>query len=210
MKIQHTVKMVALSSLMMFFAACDNPLTNSDRSVISDDFDNNETVELPSVSFKIDLPLSLINSISAPNYPVSGTCDPNGEAVITLIGSPDVNETTSCGSDGTFSTTLDVTGVTDNPPTISVSQGESTATVPDGSLPLNDQTPIVDAPVATPPALFVGGPAGTYDLPISCSEAGEVVSITGLGLDLLKHQIQTLLQFLQPMLTATLLRTLRK
>jgi len=156
---------------------CDgNVLTDQNNSTIDDVFDNDSGAVL---SFTGSYPT--ISSINAPNYSVSGTCDPNNGDVTVTIGSPDQTERFMCDDSGVFEGTLDITGVTLSPASITAVQGGQTIVL--SPLPLNDQNGPASAPVAMGVVNYVGGPSAVFDLPIDCNEAGEVVTITGSGLD---------------------------
>ncbi len=169
---------LAAIGLTLSLSGCgDNILTNKENSTIGDDFDNDSS---PSIDFSFSSPMPNITSDNAASYPVSGTCDPNAGDVTVVISSPDVSQTFSCVAPGEFSGTVDVSTVTSNPPSITASQGTQTTTA--SPAPINDQEGPSSAPTATAPGTYVGG-GSTYNLPISCNEAGEIVEISGVGLD---------------------------
>ena len=119
-------------------------------------------------------------SVNASSYTVSGNCNTSEGVVTVTVGTPNVVKEASCdGTPGTYEVTLDISGVSANPMSVAVVQGELTANIsPD---PVNDQVGPSSAPLATAPTVLVDG--ATYDLAIVCSEAGEIVSITGSGLN---------------------------
>ena len=123
-------------------------------------------------------PLPIVTNLNVSNYPVSGNCEVTQGNVTVTIGTPNVLESVSC-SGGNYSATLDVTSVTLNPMAVSVSQRAHI--IQASSLPQNDQDGPTQAPLATAPTGFVNG--SSYDLPIICNEAEEIVQITGSGLN---------------------------
>ena len=80
---------------------------------------------------------------------------------------------------GAYTALLDISEVEANPMSVTVEQNGNTKSL--SPSPANDQNGPASAPTATPPSAAVS--AISYDLVIACSEAGEVVSITGKGLD---------------------------
>ena len=121
-------------------------------------------------------------SLNAASYPVSGNCD-LGEGNVTVTVEDATPVPASCtGDPGTYTASLDISGVTAGSMSVMAEQGGNTANL--SPSPANDQQGPASAPTATAPAL--GTPVGgaSYDLVIACSEAGEVVSITGSGLAL--------------------------
>ena len=121
-------------------------------------------------------------SLNAASYPVSGNCD-LGEGNVTVTVEDATPVPASCtGDPGTYTASLDISGVTASPMSVTAAQGGNTANL--SPSPANDQQGPASAPTATAPA--PGTPVGgaSYDLVIACSEAGEVVSITGSGLAL--------------------------
>jgi acyl dehydratase len=122
----------------------------------------------------------MATSLNAASYPVSGSCDTGKGDVIITAGTPNVSQTVPCtGSPGAFSATLNVSTVTANPMSLIATQNNNL--VVRDPAPANDQTGPASAPVATAPTGTVAGTS--YNLAIVCSEAGEVVSISGSGLN---------------------------
>ncbi len=154
-----------------------NIFTSKKNSTISNNFGNDQN---SSIDFSFNLPLPNITLENSQTYPLSGTCDPTAGAVKIVIGSPDVTKSFPCDSNGNFSGTINVSNVISNPPSILAIQGNLTAST-DPS-PVNDQKGPVSAPMATAPGGVIGG-GSSYNLPINCGEANEVVSIMGNGID---------------------------
>ena len=122
-------------------------------------------------------PLPMATSLNASNYQVSGNCESTQGNVTVTIGIPNVSGSVSC-SGGSYSATLDVASVTSNPMAVSVSQRAHI--IQPSSLPQNDQDGPTQAPLATAPSGPING--SSYDLTITCNEAGETIQITGSGL----------------------------
>ena len=154
-------------SLMVPVGAITDAAGNTNTSLASDSL----TVNSSNLSVN---ELSLASSLNADNYPVSGSCGVSQGNVNIVIGTPNISTSVNC-SGGSYNATLDVTSVTSNPMTISVTQG--TYTVSPNSPPENDQEGPLSAPLATAPNGAVGG--SSYDLMIACNEANEEVQITG-------------------------------
>ena len=120
-------------------------------------------------------------SLNAASYPVSGNCD-LGEGNVTVTVEDATPVPASCtGDPGTYTASLDISGVTASPMSVTATQGGNTKSL--SPSPANDQQGPASAPTATAPApgTLVGG--ASYNLSIDCNEAGEVVSITGKGLE---------------------------
>ena len=117
-------------------------------------------------------------SLNASSYPVSGSCESTQGSVTVTIGTPNIAKTVGCNS-GNYLTTFDVSSVTANPMIITAVQ--STNEAGPSVAPENDQTGPISAPTATSPSGPING--SSYDLPIICNEAGEVVQITDSGLN---------------------------
>ena len=118
-------------------------------------------------------------SLNAASYPVSGNCD-LGEGNVTVTVEDATPVPASCtGDPGTYTASLDISGVTAGSMSVMAEQGGNTANL--SPSPANDQEGPASAPTATGPSALVDGTS--YNLAIVCSEAGEVVSITGNGLE---------------------------
>ena len=118
-------------------------------------------------------------SLNATSYPVSGNCDVGqGDVTVTVeTASPVIENCT--GDPGTYTALLDISGVAAGSMSVMAEQGGRMESF--SPSPANDQNGPASAPTATGPSNPVGG--ASYDLPIVCAEAGEVVSITGSGLN---------------------------
>ena len=119
-------------------------------------------------------------SLNAASYEVSGNCDAGQGDVTVTVGMPDVSETVECtGDPGAYTALLDISEIEADSMSVTVEQGGNTKNFSPN--PVNDREGPASAPTATAPSDPVGG--ASYNLPIVCSEAGEVVSITGEGLE---------------------------
>ena len=119
-------------------------------------------------------------SLNAASYEVIGTCVASQGIVTVTVGMPDVSKTADCtGDPGTYTALLDISGVTANPMSVMAEQSGNTKNL--SPSPANDQQGPASAPTATGPSVPVGD--AYHDLPIVCTEAGEVVSITGKGIE---------------------------
>ena len=118
-------------------------------------------------------------SLNAKSYEVSGNCDV-GQGDVTVTVETATPVTVKCTEDpaGAYTALLDISGVTADPMSVTVEQNGNTKSL--SPSPGNDQNGPASAPTATGPENPVNG--ASYDLPIVCSEAGEVVSLTGNGL----------------------------
>ena len=118
-------------------------------------------------------------SLNAASYEVMGTCVASqGDVTVTVATASPV--TVDCAGDpGTYTASLDISGVTASPLSVMAEQGVKTANL--SPSPVNDQNGPTLAPTATGPSAPVGGTS--YNLAIDCNEAAEVVSITGNGLE---------------------------
>ncbi len=121
-------------------------------------------------------PLSTINSQNASTYLVSGSCDDSlGDVTVSVN---DVDTPFVCNSPGQFEGRIDLSSLSVSPVELTLTQGVKT--VPANPFPVNDQTPIANAPT-------VGvqehrkGTETTLD--VNCNEAGEVLSFSGFGLN---------------------------
>ena len=131
-----------------------------------------DSLSISASNLSVTDPLPMATSLNASNYSVSGNCESTQGNVTVTIGTPNVSKSVSC-SGGSYSATLDVTLVTANPMAVSVSQRAHI--IQPSPLPQNDQDGPTQAPLATAPTGFVNG--SSYDLPIICNEAGEIVQI---------------------------------
>ena len=123
---------------------------------------------------------SMGTSLNAASYPVSGNCVASQGTVTVTVETASPVMATCTGDPGNYTALLDISGVTANPLSVMVEQSGNTRSL--SPSPANDQNGPASAPMATAPAGPVGGGA-SYNLPIDCNEAGEVVSITGSGLN---------------------------
>ena len=127
--------------------------------------------------------LDNINTQNSHSYRISGQCDSRlGNVTVNISGA---TQSLSCNTvggstngSGTFNETMNVSGVTANPPTITLSQGSQPSV--NGPSIINDQTPITQAP-NIPDQSPSGGTSKT--LSIQCNEIGEVLTFSGSGLD---------------------------
>ena len=125
--------------------------------------------------------LLTINTLNANSYTVSGQCDSRlGNVTVDISG---VSEDIACDAiqggpvgGGTFSGTMNVSSVTQNPPIITATQGVNTS---NGPSIINDQTPIASAP-----NILDENPSGgsSKSLSVQCNEIGEVLTFSGTGL----------------------------
>ena len=83
------------------------------------------------------------------------------------------------GDPGNYTASLDISGVTANPMSVMAEQGGRMARFLPS--PANDQEGPASAPTATTPIATISG--DSHNLSIICNEVGEVVSITGSGLN---------------------------
>ncbi len=167
--------LITMGLTLTLFGCDQNILTDKKNSSIGDDFDNDPKINL---AFSSTLPnITLENS---QDYPVNGVCDSSSGTVTVIIGTPNVTKNFTCDLNGNFSGTINVSTVTLNPPNISATQGKTTASA--DLVPINDQNGPISAPVATSPGAYIGG-VSLYPLSILCNEAGEIVSISGAGID---------------------------
>ena len=119
-------------------------------------------------------------SLNAASYPVSGNCDVGqGDVTVTVETASPAMATCTGDPAGAYTALLDISGVTADPMSVTVEQNGNTKSL--SPSPGNDQNGPASAPTATPPSAAVS--ATSHDLVIACSEAGEVVSITGSGLN---------------------------
>ena len=119
-------------------------------------------------------------SLNAVSYEVSGNCDVGqGDVTVTVENANPVMVTCTEDPAGAYTALLDISEVVANPMSVTVEQNGNTKS-PSPS-PANDQDGPASAPTATPPSAAVS--TISYNLVIACSEAGEVVSITGSGLN---------------------------
>ena len=115
-------------------------------------------------------------SLNAATYTVSGTCVAGQGDVRVSVGT--VTDDVSCGGNpGSYEAILDISSVSANPMTVTALQNENSVS----KISVNDRAGPTSAPTATAPTGPVDG--ASYDLSIVCSEAGEIVSITGSGLN---------------------------
>ena len=146
-----------------------------------------ESLTIRASNLSINSPLPRATSLNASNYMISGNCESTQGNVTVTAGTPNVSELVTC-SGGSYSARLDVTMVTLNPMTVSVSQQNENTIYPTLN-PENDQEGPAQAPIATAHSGFVGGTS--YNLAIVCNETKEVVQITGSGVHGLSPSIQT-------------------
>ena len=146
-----------------------------------------ESLTIRASNLSINSPLPRATSLNASNYMISGNCESTQGNVTVTAGTPNVSELVTC-SGGSYSARLDVTTVTLNPMTVSVSQQNENTIYPTLN-PENDQEGPAQAPIATAHSGFVGGTS--YNLAIVCNETKEVVQITGSGVHGLSPSIQT-------------------
>ena len=137
-------------------------------------------------NLSVTSPLPMATSLNAENYQISGNCESTQNGVTITVGTPDTTKTVGCNSEA-YSTTLDVSSVTANPMIITAVQ--SINEVSPFVAPENDQTGPISAPTAMAPSGPVNG--YSYNLPITCSETGERVQITGSGVPGLNPVVQT-------------------
>ena len=121
-------------------------------------------------------------SLNAASYEVSGNCDAGqGDVTITVETSdPVIVECT--GDPGAYTASLDISEVEADPMSVTVEQDGNTKNL--SPSPANDQDGPASAPTATGPAPNTAVNQASYNLSIVCNEAGEVVSITGSGLNI--------------------------
>ena len=121
-------------------------------------------------------------SLNAASYPVSGNCDVGqGDVTVTVENANPVMATCTEDPAGTYTALLDISGVEADPMSVTATQGGNTKSL--SPSPANDQNGPASAPTATGPGSSNAISTISYNLPIVCSEAGEVVSITGDGLN---------------------------
>ena len=116
-------------------------------------------------------------SLNAESYEVSGNCDA-GQGDVTVTVETAMAMATCTEDPGAYTALLDISEVEADPMSVTVEQNGNTITF--SPSPANDQDGPASAPTATAPASVVN--VASYDLVIVCSEAGEVVSLTGDGL----------------------------
>ena len=184
-------------ALVLSLTGClGNFLSDKDQSSVEDSFDNDGS---PTVLLEFD-ELSPITSINVDDYPMSGRCDPaRGQVTVTIgtvgtVGT--VEKTFDCDEAGRFSGPMDVSEVpvTESPVNVQVSQGSLMASLEGDRALINDQEGPESAPIATPPESVVptsidDGASLSYELAIDCTEAGEIVQISGSGIE--ANQIHT-------------------
>ena len=121
-------------------------------------------------------------SLNAASYPVSGNCDVGqGDVTVTVENANPVMATCTEDPAGAYTALLDISGVEADPMSVTATQGGNTKSL--SPSPANDQNGPASAPTATGPGSSNAISTISYNLPIVCSEAGEVVSITGDGLN---------------------------
>ncbi len=163
-----------VTSFIFFICSCDgNILTEEKNSTVGNNFDNDGRVRL---GFSGNYPP--ITSLNGSNYFISGQCQLNYGEVVVTFEAPAITQSFLCSDPGDFSGTINLTGLASSPAVITAIQGELSATL--SPAPLNDQIPILTAPIIADQPL-VGGVNNT--LTFSCNEAGELVSFTGTGLN---------------------------
>ena len=170
MKILLNVLLVG--GFVLSLAACGGGDDSSSKKEPSKD-------KIPSLAF--DSSLSHITSVNSSAYPVSGSCNPSGGDVKVVIGTPNVIGIFPCSEDGQFSGEMDLSRVELNPPEINASQGTKTAESPPTDL-VNDQIGPESPSVTTATGDVLGGDL-PHNLEVSCSEVGEIIIVTGSGLD---------------------------
>ncbi len=161
--------------ILTLFGCSQNILTSQTNSSIGNEFDNDEEIKL---FFSSSLPTITLENSQA--YPISGVCDSAAGVVAVVVGTPNVTKNFPCDLNGNFSGTIDVSKVTLNPTNIVATQGGAIAS--SDLMPINDQNGPISAPVATSPGTYIGG-VSFYNLSILCNEEGEIVSISGAGID---------------------------
>ena len=174
--------LILWGTLILSLAGCDNFLSSQNKSSVEKSFDNDGS---PTILLKFDR-LVPITSLNSDDYTISGKCDPVRGSVTVVVET--LEETFDCDESGVFSGSLDVSTITTNPPSIQATQGNSTISLEGNEAPVNDQEGPASAPTATAPSsvvpLAVGdGDSLSYDLTIDCNEEGEIIEISGSGVE---------------------------
>ncbi len=171
MKIANVI-LITIGLTLALLGCNQNLLTNEENSLIGNIFDNDTILNL---SFSSSLPD--ITSKNSEVYPLSGICDPASGSVTIVVDSSNITKKFPCNLKGFFSGVIDLRKVVSTTPKILATQGE----LKTSDSVLNDQTGPASAPIAIAPGRYVGG--DYYNLSILCNEPGEVVSISGEGID---------------------------
>ena len=171
-KVLFTTTSVLALVLSLLLASCGGLDKDSDSSGSGDGKDE----PAPTLSIE-SAPTG--TSLNVTSYPVSGNCDANQGDVTVTVGMPDVSKTVDCtGDPGAYTALLDISKIEADSMSVTVEQAGNTKNF--SPKPVNDREGPDSAPTATEPASVVN--VASYGLSIVCSEAGEVVSLTGNGL----------------------------
>ena len=179
-KVLFTTTSILVLILSLLLASCGGSDKDSDSAGSGDgNGKKEEPVSPPPSTLSIEsAPMG--TSLNAASYPVSGNCDVGqGDVTVTVETASPAMATCTGDPAGAYTALLDISGVTADPMSVMVEQGGNTKSL--SPSPANDQNGPASAPTATPPSATVS--ATSHDLVIACSEAGEVVSITGSGLN---------------------------
>ena len=158
-------------------------------SAVTDDAGNSNlepassSLMVQTLNLSIDSNLPVVTTLNAANYPVNGVCDPvQGDVTVGLSSSGTVLATTSCvdsGGVGSYTTSsIDLSSVSTSSIDLYVQQGANT--VFPTSNPVNDQTPIANAPAVADQNITN---EESIELSVTCNEIGEVLTFRGEGLN---------------------------
>ncbi len=137
-----------------------------------------EVTDDTTVSFALSAPtlntLAPIAGANASAYPVSGTCLAGASVTITVGG---VSKTVTCAGNGTYSTTIDVSGVADAA-SVPVTASQTDGTITGGPSNAATSKDTVAAPLTVaPPPVITGANRLAYPVSGTC-EPNAVVTVT--------------------------------
>ena len=175
-KVLFTTTSILALVLGLLLTSCGGSDKNSDSAGSGDGKDEPAPPPPPTLSIE-SAPMG--TSLNAASYEVSGNCDVGqGDVTVTVETASPVMATCTEDPAGAYTALLDISEVEANPMSVMAEQDGNTVNF--SPSPANDQNGPTSAPTATAPSNPVDG--ASYDLPIVCNEAGEVVSLTGNGL----------------------------
>ena len=174
-KVLFTTTSILALVLGLLLTSCGGSDKNSDSAGSGDGKDEPAPPPPPTLSIE-SAPMG--TSLNAASYEVSGNCDVGQGNVTVTVETAMAMATCTGDPAGAYTALLDISEVEADPMSVTVEQNGNTKSL--SPSPANDQDGPASAPTATAPAAAVS--ETSYDLVIACSEAGEVVSITGSGL----------------------------
>ena len=161
----------------------EGPLTLTvAASAVTDDAGNSNATDVTSNLAVGATTLSLGSvptgtNLNAATYTVSGTCVADQGNVTVTVGGTVTDDISCTGTPGSYTVSLDITGITTNTMTVEALQNGNRVS----ETSVNDRVGPSSVPTATAPTGPVGG--ASYNLSVVCNEAEEIVSIRGNGLN---------------------------